>query len=726
MPRRAAVVASCLAVVGLLGWLVSRCPAEAAPPNLLIVSVDALRADHVGCYGYAAAATPTLDALAARGLRFEQATTVAPLTLPAHSSLMTGCFPARHRVRDDAGFILGDGQTTLAEVLKERGYRTGGFVSSFALDSRFGIQQGFSRYFDDFDPDDRASRDPEALARRGDETVAKALEWLSQEAGKPFFVWVHLADPHAPYQAPDPYPDRRPATLAGAYDAEIAWTDSLVGRLLARLGRRRERTVVVVVGAYGESLGEHGEREHGFFVYDATVQVPLVMAGPGVPRRTVPDQVRIVDVMPTVLELLGVPSPASVQGGSLLPLARGERLELVALCESWRPLRYGWSGLVAARDGRHKLVEAPRPELYDLRADGPESHNLYGEDPATGDEAALRLVLASDAPEAALSPEDGPAADPKDRIGTYERIRGAEEAASEGRYEEAVSAVREALSEDPGVQRAHVLLGEFEARAGRPAQAVEAYGQALALDPKDAAAAYGQAVQYGRLERNTEAEAGFERVHALDPRETRSLWHLADIAIQKGRFDQAEALLTEGLAKKGDRPLFLLKLGECYVEMKRPAEAEAALSEAGKARPGLPDLHYQLGRLQEARGDLGRAHAEYEEELRRFPSTWRASVGLAKLALKERRPQEAAARLRDALAASPEFGDGFVYLARALLESGDPKGARDAALQGLRSSLGTPSAALAHRVLADAYTRLGRPGDAAREAAAARKLERKS
>jgi choline-sulfatase len=722
------VVASCLALAALLAWLGSRAlRPRPGPVDLLLISIDSLRADHVGCYGYAAAATPALDALAARGLRFEQATTVAPLTLPAHSSLLTGTFPAHHGVRDD-GFILREQETTLAEILKERGYRTGGFVSSFALDSRFGIHQGFARYFDDFDPDER-DRDAEALRRRGDETVAKALEWLSHEPEKPFFAWIHLADPHAPYQAPDPYPLRFPSTPTGAYDAEIAWTDALVGGVLGRLGERREHTVVVVVGVHGESLGEHGEREHGFFLYDATVQVPLIVTGPGVPRRAIPEQVRIVDVMPTVLDLLGAPVPASVQGKSLLPLARGERLELVALCESWRPrLRYGWSALLAVRDGRHKLVQAPRPELYDLRADPAESRNAFGENAPTTDAmaAALRIMLASASAGPAAQPEEGPRADPKDRIGTYERLRGSEAAASEGRYEEARAGVRAALSDDPGVQHAHALLGEIEARAGRPAEAVDAYRQALVLDPEDAAVAFDLAVEYRRLGRVREAESGFERVHVLDPRETRSLWQLADISIQEGRFDQSEAFLKEGLVLKADRPVFLLKLGECYVEMKRLAEAEAALSEARTARPGLPDVHYQLGRLHEARGDVARARAEYEEELRRAPRAWQASFSLAKLMLKEKRPQEAVTHFRDALASNPGFGEGLVYLAKALLEAGDLKGAREAALKGLESDPGPRAAPLGHYVLADVYTRLGRPKDAARESAAARKLERKS
>ena len=732
--------------------------AGAAGASLLLVSIDTLRADHVGCYGYAAAATPALDALAARGLRFEQATTVAPLTLPAHCSLMTGAFPARHGVRDNGGFYLRDEETTLAEVLKARGFRTGGFVSSFVLDSRWGIHQGFARYFDDFDLDKHAGRGMDAVQRRGDETVAKALEWLSQERDQPFFAWIHLYDPHAPYEAPEPFRSRFPAGVVGAYDAEIAWTDSLVARILDRLAAdgRLERTVVAVVGDHGESLGEHQEQGHGFFVYDATIQVPLIVAGPGVPRRVVADQVRIVDVMPTLLELLGVPPPPSVQGRSLLPLARGERLQLVALAESWHPrFHYGWSELLAVRDGRHKLIQAPRPELYDLEQDAGESRDVSATEAETAQSMAngLRAMLAAvSAPGGPRGPEptdpetleglqalgyvgagvsakhleERPRADPKDRIGLYNLLKAAGQAAAEGRLDEAVASAREALAADPEIQEAYLLLGNFEAKAGRHAEAAEAYRKALALDPENAATAFNLALAHKNLGRLEDAEAGFERVRSLDPRDTRSLWQLADIAMQRGRFDQAEVSLEEGLRLKVDRPAFLLKLGECYIEMKRLAEAEAALGKARAAKPALPTLHYNLALVHEARGDLAKAALEYEEELRANPGAYRASFNLAKLLLQQRRAQEAVARFRDAVAAKPDFAAGHLYLAKALLDSGDLQGAREAATKGLANAPEPKLAPLGHYVLADVYTRQGRPRDAAREVAAARKLERKS
>jgi len=760
MPRRAVAVAG-LALAVLVS---SRCSSVrdrlggrgSGPLNLLLISIDTLRADHLGSYGYAPARTPHLDALAARGWRFAQATTVVPLTLPAHASLMTGTFPGFNGVRDNGGFYLPDDQVTLAETLRGQGYRTGGFVGSFVLDSRWGIDQGFDRYFDDFDLSKYEGIGMDVVQRRGDEVVEEALKWLGQEKEKPFFAWVHLYDPHTPYDAPEPFRAGYPATPVGAYDAEIAWTDSLVGRLFESLAGdgRLERTLVVAVGDHGESLGEHGEQTHGFFIYDATVRIPLIVAGPGVPAREVGDQVRIVDVMPTALELLGVSAPPRVQGRSLAPLGRGEHLGLLALSETWYPrYHYGWSELRAARDGRYKFILAPRRELYDVRADPGETVDLSGRDPSRTDtfqEALSRetqkVSSASAArgpqpidPEAeerlqalgyvgaSLSPrslEDRPRGDPKDKIGLYGLLHAAAQASVEGRLDEAIAMAREALAKDPGIVEGHTLLGNFHAKAKRYDEAARAYRDALRLDPEHQGAVFSLALAYKNMGRLDEAQAGFESSRALDPRNTKALWQLADIWMQQGRFEKAEAALKEGLRQKADRPSFLLKLGECEIEMKRYAEAERALGEALSAKPDLAGAHYNLALAREAAGDVRGAEAEYEAELQRHPKAYRASFNLGKILLRSGRPRDAAARFREAVESNRGFGTGQLYLAKSLLDAGELQAAREWALKGLAAKPDRASAPLGHYVLADVYTRLGRPQDAAREAAAARKRER--
>ena len=751
MRRTSWIVLALLVVLAAAGLLLARRSGVGSswlgggPPNLLVVTLDTLRADHVGSYGYAAARTPRLDGLAARGLRFARAATVVPLTLPAHSSLFTGTFPARHAVRDNGGYYLGEEQTTLAEVLKPRGFRTGGFISAFVLDSRWGIDQGFERYFDDFDLsqfEKQAGMD--AIQRPGHETVDEALRWLAAERERPFFLWVHLYDPHTPYAAPREYAARFPRTLVGAYDAEIAATDAQLGRLLDALEAdgRLGRTVVAVLGDHGEMLGEHGELTHGFFVYDSAVRIPLVVAAPGLAPRVVRDQVRIVDVMPTLLELLGVPPAPAVQGTSLLPLARGERLNLMALSESWFPrFHYGWSELEAIQDERFKLIRAPRRELYDLERDPLETADLAASDPRrveTLERALEEMITASGGggtpkvPEAVDSEtaerlealgyvggsvsarhlEDRPRGDPKDKISLYNLLKQASTASAEGRFEEAITKARQALASDSEILEGHMLLGNFLKKAERDAEAIAAYKQALALDPEHRESLFRLARAYKDQGRPEDARTGFERARTLDPKNGRVLWQLADIALRERRFDDAEAALKDALGGEVERERFLLKLGECYLEQKRLEEAEKALREAIAVRSTLETAHFNLGLVYEERGEPEQAIAAYEKELTAHAKAYRAAFNLAKLLQKAGRPREALERFRQAATLAPDFAIGRLYLAKVLLDTGDLAGATREAKAGLSLAPDPSMAPLGHYILADVYSRQGRLAEA--------------
>jgi choline-sulfatase len=724
--------------------------------NVLLITIDTLRPDHLGSYGYAAAQTPALDALAARGLRFTQATTVAPLTLPAHASLMTGTFPAYHGVRDNGGFYLGDDQVTLARTLRSRGYRTGGFVSAFVLDGRWGIGQGFDRYFDDFDlAKYRVDIGLDAVQRPGSETVAQAIEWLDQDPARPFLAWVHLYEPHAPYDAPDPIRRRFPPTMFGAYDAEIATADIQVARLVEHLAAagRLDRTVVVVLGDHGESLGEHDEEQHAFFVYDATVRIPLIIAGPGMPARVIGDQVRIVDVMPTLLESLGIETPKAVQGVSLLPLARGQRLNLVALSETWYPRHhYGWSELTAIHDGRYHFIAAPKRELYDTQTDPSETHNLAPLNASRADaqeRALLDFVARISSTHAAAAPrpvdpeveqrlqalgyvggsispralETRPRGDPKDKVALYNLLKQAALDSVEGRVDDGIRKVRQALAADPDIVEAYLMLGNMNAKAKREKESLAAYQKALALDPDNQSAAFSLALAYRTAGRTEAAEAGFERVLTLNPRDSKARYQLADIWMQRGDFARAEATLQRAVADNIERPAFQTKLGECYIELKRYDAAERSLLDALKSKPDEPMAHYDLGLIHEARGEPAKAIVEYEAEIARNPKTYRAHFNLAKLLVAERRPADAMRQFEQTVEANPEFGSAFLYLAKARLDVGDLDGAEAAATKGMTLKPDADIAPLGHYVLADVYSRRGRPKDAAREAAEGRKLE---
>jgi hypothetical protein len=328
-------------------------------PNIVLITIDTLRADRLGCYGSKSVATPAMDSLARDGVVFERAFSQVPLTFPSHAAILTGTYPAHNGVQDFTSPPLSPEFRTLAESLRANGYATGAVVSSFVLDRSWGMARGFDFYDDAFPGTSFFEKGPALVERRAKESVDHAMAWLRRTRRRPFFLWLHLYDPHSPYVPPEPYRSRFPATLEGAYDGEIAATDAQVGRLIDFLtsSRRLANTVIVVVGDHGESLGEHGEQQHGFFVYDASVRIPLIVAGPRVPTRAVPDQVRIVDVMPTILELAGVGAPSAVQG-----VSRPENVRMMNLLdihvEVLTPAQMKEFDRIAMVDVQHVRVDA--------------------------------------------------------------------------------------------------------------------------------------------------------------------------------------------------------------------------------------------------------------------------------------------------------------------------------------------------------------------------------
>jgi len=387
--------------------------AEVPAGNLLVITLDTVRADHIGAYLYRLARTPHLDRLAHEGVMFEQAVTAAPLTLPSHCSLFTGRFPVHHGVHDNGGPPLGPLQPTLASILRARGYRTGAFVASDIVNATRGLSRGFQTYVGDFPVPSGAIPQSRDLRRPANEVVDAALRWLSGPSPSPFFAWIHFYDAHAPYEPPEPY---RSQYAGRPYDGAIAFVDSQIGRLLAFLDTRGflDRTLVVVMGDHGEGLGEHGEWTHALFAYDSVLRVPLIIR---VPRarsggRRIAGVVRSVDVMPTVLDLLGVPAPAAIDGVSLAGVVSGTSSEpgLDAFAENMYPrLHFHRSEIRVVRSGRFKLIEGSRPELYDIAADPHELNNLHGNRPGLEARLELRLLaFAASTHEAAPVPGLGP------------------------------------------------------------------------------------------------------------------------------------------------------------------------------------------------------------------------------------------------------------------------------------------------------------------------------
>ncbi len=505
----------------LLASLAAACGHPQRPISLVVLTLDTTRADRLGCYGRADAGTPHLDGLAARGARFERAYTPAPITLPAHAALFTGTGPRFNGVHDNAQYRVDERLTTLAEALAARGYRTGAVVGGYPLLAAFGLAQGFDYYDDVLD-----ARSAEGLERRAEEVSASAAGWLGTIApDEPFFLWAHYFDPHWPYAAPEPWASRH----ADPYQAEIAYTDACIGRVLEQLERdgRLDDTVVVAIADHGEGLGEHGEQTHSMLIYDGTLRVPFLLAGPGVPAGVVvEDDVLATDVLPTVAELCDFPVPADARGASLVPATRGEDLPPRPLyVESWfLRLHHGWSELEGVVHDGWKLVEAPRagPErdlLYDLNTDPRELSDRAAEEPERLQRLraaldALRAEQTPDAPfaaaralddadldalaelgyggyaEAPESPEDGDpsAVHPHDRVRAATLFTMAKAAIQRGLVDEAEPLLAELEAEDPGGVGTLFLRALALTERGRsdPAAlegAIDAYRAALALAP---------------------------------------------------------------------------------------------------------------------------------------------------------------------------------------------------------------------------------------------------
>jgi arylsulfatase A-like enzyme/Tfp pilus assembly protein PilF len=753
------------AITSVNGELVGHLPAGVRPSdlNLLLVTLDTTRADRIHAYGFDGIETPNFDRLAREGVLFEQAVSPAPLTLPAHSSIFTGLFPPAHGVRDNGGFFLDDKQTTLAERLQARGLTTGGFVGAYVLDHKWGIAQGFQTYFDDFDLSKYQSLSLGSVDRPGNEVADHALAWLDRVGSKRFFGWVHFYDAHSPYDPPEPYKSR----YAGhPYVGEIAFVDSQVGRLLGYLDAHHldRNTVVVVMGDHGESLGEHGEATHGFFVYQATMHVPLVIRAPydAMAGRRVADTVRSIDILPTALELLGVASSEHFEGASLVPLMTGVKKELglAAYSEAIYPrFHFGWSDLRALTSGRFKFVAAPRPELYDLAQDPGETHNLYPERQALGDRMNQELVALEQrmsataaAPKAAVEvdpdararlaalgyvgtfvtalPADRAGlaglADPKDKIQLFNLMTQARETARHDKEsDDGLDALERVVAADPKVIDAWFMLGNEYYRRRQFARAIDQFKRALELKPDYDLVVINMANAYRALGRDQEAMIGYRRFMELDPKNAQIRYELAQILIDSGKLDEARQELTQALAIEPKLAAARNALGVLALRRGDLAGAEREIRAAIDEKPDVRLAHYNLALLAEQQGDLPRAIAEYNKEIELHANSYKAAFNLGRLYERAGDRQRQLAEYKRAIAMNPNFAEGHLFLAKLYLDFGQNLDeAVKLARRGIELEPHGEYAPLGHYVIADVLSRQGRRAEAEQEAARGEQLER--
>jgi len=649
--------------------------AQALTPVVLI-SVDTLRADHLGGYEASQKITPYIDSLAKGGTLFSQVSALVPLTLPSHSSLFASTYPFENGVEDN-GIPFGDGPT-LATVLKSAGYRTAAFVGGFVLDRRFGLSRGFDVYDSPFDLHNKTTVDAGDLKRPAAQVAAAGMRWLDQNSSSPFFLFLHFYDLHTPYDLPS---DPRLRHGEAGYGAELAYVDRVIGDFLAHLTDRGllSRALIVFTSDHGEGLGEHGENAHGYFVYQSTLHVPLIVHWPKgskrIPKDRIDEPATLLDVAPTILDALGLPRSAGMRGRSLMAARGAGEIYSESL---YARNHFGCAALRTLRSGRYKYVDAPNPELYDLSSDPLESRDLYStEQPKALAMRRRMMSLLANAPAAkprSPSPDtmkalrslgylSGSTAatrlasriDPKDRIGDFELYGHALALASAGQLAES-SALLEKLGEKlPDVPDIRISLGLNQQQSGRFAAAAQEFKRALERTPQNAQAHFDLALCEFRLHQPDEAIRELQITLALEPWYTRAEELLVNIYLQKKDYVQARARLQHLLSVDPQSYTAHYNLGVFAAMAGNWNEAQGELLTALHTDPASAEAHNTLGSVYLRRDQLEEARGELEEAIRLQPEFAWAHYNLALVFKKQQKADDAERELRAALKADPMF-----------------------------------------------------------------------
>ncbi len=669
---------------------------------VILISIDTLRADHLPVYGYRQVQTPNIDSLAADSVVFDRAYSHTPQTLPAHTSILSGQLPVEHGVRDNIGFTVKSGQWFLQRALHDLGWPTGGFVSAYVLRRATGIDQGF----DTFDSDLPAAS-PELsigqVQRDGALTLAAAEKWLDARGKMRFFLFLHFYEPHKPYAPPARY------AMYAPYDGEIAYADELVGRLLGRLrgSGLYDRSTILLLADHGEGLGDHGEQEHGMFLYQETTHVPLMIKVAGHHKHLrVAAPVQHIDVVPTILDLIGAPIPGSLHGRSLKPLLDGtgtvadSGIYAEALYSRYH---FGWSELYSLTDTRYRLIRAPRDELFDLERDPRESRSIAADRPqvrqamrtaleqliggtsiaapsAVSDEDRQRLSAlgyVGSGNEASLSLPGDSLPDPKDKVHVLEKYRQASDLAGAMKFADATVLYRELLAEDPEMSDVWLQLAQVLLRQGMTAEAVHAYREVIKRNPKDAGSLLGAGGGLLRLGRIDEAEKHAMLAVSVAPAGAHEL--LAKIAL--ARHDRQAALREAKLAQDADPtlPMPLYVEGLLLYNEGHYAEALPVLLRARQQLEGrtlqMNDLNYYIGDSLARLERYAEAEPYLLQEIQVFPYNTRARAGLAMLYRAMGRDAESERAIDELLRIAPT-PEGRSLAAQLWTMFGEPERAR--------------------------------------------------
>jgi len=644
------VAALLLLLMVLISAVMAQRPASrpASRPNVLLVTIDTLRPDYLHCYGYAHIETPSIDSLAAQGIRFEQAYTPVPITLPSHTVILTGTYPMMSGMHDFSGNNLNPEQATLATVLRARGYDTGAVIAAAVLDRRFGLNRGFDFYYDHFNFGRLSEANLDFMERPANEVVDQALKWLAKPRKGPFFLWVHLYDPHHPYNPPPPFNQLYKENL---YAGEIAFADTQLARLLAYLKQHAayDHTVVVLSGDHGEGLGEHGEKTHGFFTYNSTLHVPLIIKPSVNIKFTNPlikRGVSLVDLMPTVLGFLNIPIPPRVQGKNLaMMVLHGDEMEPSPLySETYLPrIHFNWSELRGLSARNYHFIDAPKPELYDISSDPGEIHNLYVDKNAVSSEMRSQLTATvrhytvdhEMAQKSTLDPQladrlralgytafaagdesavsDRQLPDPKDRIQVYETVTEAIDDSQHGRYQDSIEKLKTTLPTEHDSVPIHYLLGLDYYRTKDFASSVTEFKRALELSPNYMLAVFNLGLANAALGDDVEATKYLKRTLELDPTNFGAAFDLGVTYLHQNMIPDSTEAFRRSVTINPDFAPGYKALGEMLLYGGKVDEGLKQLRTAVRSAPQDPRNHEALAKALEAKG----LHMEAAEEMRK-------------------------------------------------------------------------------------------------------------
>ncbi len=557
-------------------------PKEEAVERVFLITLDTTRADHIGCYGYEKIETPNIDTVAREGVLFTNAICQVPVTLPSHVSIMTGFYPPEHGVRHNSGYILKENVVTLAEMLREKGYRSGAFVSAYAVARKWGLAQGFDSYDDFFAADEEGMLDLTPKAeRRADITISSAVDWIRRNKDAKLFLWIHLFDPHADYEPPMPFSEKYKDS---PYDGEIAFMDREIGKLWQFLKTEDlwDSSLIILLGDHGEGLGEHNEMTHSTLLYESTMLVPLIMKGRSLPKqRTIDDVASTVDILPTILDYLKLPIPSELKGKSLLGFVRGSEDSLRDIyMETLSPrMNFGWSELTGLRRGKWKFIQAPVPELYDLEKDPHETVNLSHQEKDLAEE--LALVLGEMQREFERSGKDYSQNvviddESRDALLSLGYVSASLSKNAKGRLKN---------PKDLAFLEADVIRCTDALEKHDHAEVIELCDSILAHDPENKAAIQMSALALMKTERQDAAIDKLKKLLDLYPDDLQGPKLLSKLYVRKKMFSEAEKVIRQALEYYPDSFTYNFDMALCLYTQRRINEALPWAEKAVSANP---------------------------------------------------------------------------------------------------------------------------------------------